>query len=152
MITGILAILFGYFAFLLPLAPTDTESWYSGLYMDITLPDEERFNALLVFLEVLFLSLTYLFLTIALAAQAQVQRQIPSWTQLVISGIITLILASIFPEISVGEASLEGASGSGYNHFTPAMQTWTFWGTVIGVLLFSLYIIYTSPPKVEAEN
>ncbi|MHA2501369.1 MAG: hypothetical protein ACXAE3_00665 [Candidatus Kariarchaeaceae archaeon] len=149
LITGLLSVLFAYLAFLLPLAPADNSGLFSGLYKDVSLPDEDRFNLALVILESLFLSLTFFFLTVALAAQAQVSNQIPSWRELIVSGIIVLIMSWLVPQISVGEATLAGGSGSGFNHFTPDMQTWTFVGTVIGLILFSLYLIYSTPSASE---
>lgn len=152
LISGILTLVFAYLSLLLPLAPADNEGFLSFLYKDITLPEEDRFSNSLVFFESLFLSLTFFFFAVALGGRAQVQSQIPSWGQLFISAGMVLILAWLFPQISVGEASLAGGSGSGFNHFTPEMQSWTFIGTLIGIILFSLYIIYTSPQQKSVDE
>ena len=56
LISGLLALILGYLTIIIPLADTvSTDPWYSFLYNDVTIAEEDRFNAFLVILETLFL-------------------------------------------------------------------------------------------------
>lgn len=147
-ITGILVLIFGYLAVIIPLAPANNNAWYSFLYKDVTLDPADRFNAILVILEALLLTLFYFFLVVALGSYAEVNNRIPSWTELVLAAIISVLLSYLLPQISIGQATLvNNGTGTGTKHFTPKMQLWVFLGTLVGIILSSLYIFYSAPKE-----
>ncbi|MEK9716420.1 MAG: hypothetical protein VW394_06630 [Candidatus Heimdallarchaeota archaeon] len=148
LISGLMALILGYLTIIIPLADTvSTDPWYSFLYNDVTIAEEDRFNVFLVILETLFFVLFYFFFTIALASYKEINDQIPSWGQLFYAGSVTILGSLLIPQLDF-QGNVEGTgSGSGYNHFTSSMQTWVAVMTIVGVVLVSLYIYYTETQK-----
>lgn len=145
-IAGVLFII----SMLIPLADPSTESWYSGLYMDLSLPEEDRFNWTLVIIESLLFTLFYLFFTVFLGGSAEVRGAVPSWREIFTGVIFTLIFAAFIPRFGISGGIAGGLSDTGVNNFTESMQTAVFWFTVLGIFLMTLYIFFTGP-KQEKE-
>lgn len=144
--TGIVALLLVFLAFYIPLVENPA-AWNKFLYKDLTLPEKDRYNIWLVLLETIILTLIYFFTLICLGSYAEFRNRLPSWGEVFTSGIFTIALATFFPRFSVG-GGLQGTTAStGYNYFTSSMQWSVFFGTVLGMVLVTLYIMYSEEEK-----
>jgi len=143
LITTILALVFGFLSIAIPIAPANENAWYSFLYMDVTLPPDQRMNWGLVILEAFVFTFFYFFSTVALGSYAEIQNRLPSWGEVTFAALITILLSYFFPKVSVGDVNVTG--GSGYNHFTPKMQLAVFILTLVGITLSTLYLVYSEP-------
>ncbi len=147
-ISFILAAFFFIVAWFIPLVDPTVQNWYSFLYKDISLPEDERFNWYLVIIESLLFSLFYLFSVIFLGSIADLRNTIPSWFELFVSASITVLISILIPKFGIGGSGISGSgSDTGLNNFTAKMQTAVFWFTILGILLFTLYIIYSAPKE-----
>ncbi|MHA2250791.1 MAG: hypothetical protein ACXAD7_10525 [Candidatus Kariarchaeaceae archaeon] len=137
------------FAWVIPLASLDGDPWYDFLYKDVTLPEEDRFNWGLVLVESLLFTLFYLFILIFFGSLAELRNNLPSWGEVVISAIITVGFAFFLPKFTTS-GSVEGTENeTGANHFTGPMQTAVFWLSVLGIILMTLYVIYSGKDQEE---
>jgi hypothetical protein len=144
-ISLLLAAFMFFFALLIPLAPYDENAWYAFLYMDISLDPSDRMNWGLMFLESVLLILLYLFIIIGLGSYAELNNRLPSWGEVATGGIITLLAALLLPQIPGPETTIEGIGTSGYYHFTSNMQIGVFITTLVGMILVTMYLMYTAP-------
>ena len=147
-ISVLIAAFLGIIAILIPLATLENDPWYRFLYLDVELPEDERFNLGLVLLESLVLTLFYLFLTIFMGSLAELQNRLPSWGEVFFAGGVTLIAAFFLTKLGIGDVAIEGSTSAlGFNHFTGSMQSSVFWFTFIGMILMTLYLMYSQEPE-----
>ncbi|MHA2250838.1 MAG: hypothetical protein ACXAD7_10760 [Candidatus Kariarchaeaceae archaeon] len=130
-------------AWVIPLASLDGDPWYGFLYKDTTLPETDRFNWSLVLIESFLFTLFYLFILIFFGSLAELRNNLPSWGEVIISAIITIGFSYFLPKFTTS-GTVEGTERStGANHFTGEMQTVVFWFTILGIILMTLYVIYS---------
>ncbi len=145
----LIALILVWIAGILPLLEDTENAWYSFLYKDLEIPEEDRYNFVLVMVETLALSFFYLFMLIAVGSLAELRNNLPSWNEVFVSGSVTLILAFFFPRFSVRQGIAGTESSSGFNHFTSSMQTSVFFFTLLGIILLTWYVMKSAP---ENEN
>lgn len=131
LIAAILAVV----SIIIPLANpvTASKSWYKFLYNNGT------FNWPLVILESIVLIIMYFFLVVCLGSFAEINNRLPSWGEVIAAIIITLIFALFAPKLSISGQT----SASVVNNFSSHMQAATFWFTVLGIIIMTLYIIFS---------
>ena len=150
--SAVISLILFWVAFILPILENTETAWYSILYKDLNIPEEDRYNITLVLLEAITLSLFYLFSLIFVGSLAELRNNLPSWNEVFVSGTVTLILAFFFPRFSVG-GGIRGTEGStGFNHFTPDMQLHVFLLTILGIILMTLYVMKSAQDNKEATK
>ncbi len=148
----LIALFLFFLAWIIPLANITGGEWYDFLYKDVELPENERFNWALMIIETLLFTIFYLFLVIFFGSLAELRNNLPSWGEVFISAVITLGLAYFLPRFSTS-GTIEGTeSESGFNHFTGDMQIAVFWLTLLGIILMTLYIIYSDDEKMQSRT
>ena len=94
--TAIFSLIVAAFIFMLtwliPLSNPAEGDFFNFLYMDISLPAEERFNTALVIIESVLFSFFYLFLAIFLGNLSELRNSIPSWFEIFTSAVITIVV------------------------------------------------------------
>ena len=139
--SSILALALFWLAFTLPILEDTDDAWYSFLYKNLEIPEEDRYNLPLVIVETLALSFFYLFMLISVGSMAELRNNLPSWNEVFVSGSVTLILAFFFPKFSVQGGFAGTESSSGNNHFTSDMQLSVFFFTLLGIIIMTWYVI-----------
>ncbi len=66
-----------------------------------------------------------------------------------ISAIITIGLAYFLPRFTTAGNVQGTTQESGVSHFSSSMQTSVFWLTVLGIILMTLYVIYSGENEEE---
>ncbi len=149
--SGLISFLIATVVFLLtwliPFAPYTNGAWYLFLYKDIKIPVEDRYNLLLVIVDVLLLLVFYFYLTVSLGNFAEVRNRLPGWSELVPSVIITGFMAWFQPLFGINGALVGTDKDTGFNHFTPDMHLSVFWATVVGIILITLYFMNSGPKE-----
>lgn len=149
LISGLIAIILLYIAFLIPSAPYDTEAWYFFLYQNVDI-EAENFVWSLVLVESLLLTIIYLFLVIFAGSYAELQNRLPSYGEMLFAGFIALGGALIITQLTVAQGAVqigEGVDpiGAGFRYFNRSMRTTVFFLTLLGIILVTAYIYFTSP-------
>lgn len=129
------------------LTPWVKGAWYSFLYKDVTIAPEDRYNILLVIIDIVLITISYFYLTVALGNFAELRNSIPGWTEVGTSIIISGVIAFFQPKFTIS-GKLSGTDKDlGYSHFTPDMQITVFWVSLLMILLTTFYIFKTEPKE-----
>ncbi|MHA2090590.1 MAG: hypothetical protein ACW98K_07000 [Candidatus Kariarchaeaceae archaeon] len=140
MLSLLIALFLSLFAWVIPIATLEGDPWYSFLYEQ---------SWLLVFVESLLFTLFYFFALIFFGSLQELRNNLPSWGEVFISAIITLGLAYFLPRFTTGGTVQGTTQESGVSHFSSSMQTAVFWFTAIGIILMTLYVIYSGENEEE---
>ncbi|MDH5401270.1 MAG: hypothetical protein OEZ01_11720 [Candidatus Heimdallarchaeota archaeon] len=150
-ISLLLALLMFFFSWLIVLSNPSEEVWYFFIY---NVENEGDFNWWIVIIESILFTLLYLFLVIFMGNLAELNNQIPTWKEVFYSAAITLITAIFIPKSKVGVFELSDdigqdslQTGEIYQNTTETMQWVIVLFAAIGIVLMTLYLMYTEPKE-----